>query len=81
MRPVLVLWAYFVNCLISKVEDVLPNFCHCSTDTFLLLKKFTLLLFQFKSLDLFGRIFLGVITEIWASTPLNIRLRGSEKLF
>ena len=78
MRPVLVLWAYFVNCLISKVEDVLSNFCHYSTDTFLLL---TLLLFQFKSLDLFGRIFLGVITEIWASTPLNIRLRGSEKLF
>ena len=29
--------------------------------------------FQFKSLDLFKRSFLGVIADIWVSTPLDIR--------
>ena len=34
---------------------------------------------KYNSLDLYRRSFLGAITNIWASTPHNIRLRGSEE--
>ena len=34
---------------------------------------------KYNSLDLYRRSFLGAITNIWASTPHNIRLKDSEE--
>ena len=34
---------------------------------------------KFNSLDLFRRSFIGAIPDIWAATPVELRLRGADQ--
>ena len=86
VRPVL--WAYFDRTwfpMLRTSTAVLSDFCHCSMDTFYSLRSLNdnssslSSSVHYTSLDLFRRSFLGAITNIWASTPFDIRLRGSEE--